>query len=158
MQPVKLLASLAHQASALFHCDAVQAAGRVALDVSSTEINLLSVSAHKMHGPKEVGALYVRKGARFSPLIFGGRQEFGRRAGTQNVAGIVGFGVAADLASNCSSGEAQRIAKMRLRTSFRGRVNQKCSLLAGSHRYRGPDTLAAPTGTGTGVNDKAPGR
>src|SRR6266567_397570 len=76
--PVALLASMAHEAGALFHCDAVQAAGKVAIDVHAAEIDMLSISAHKMHGPKGAGALYVRNGVRFAPLVHGGRQERGR--------------------------------------------------------------------------------
>ncbi|MDT8854291.1 cysteine desulfurase NifS [Paracoccaceae bacterium Fryx2] len=96
--PVEGLAELAHRAGALFHSDAVQAAGKVAIDLRCTDIDLLSVSAHKLHGPKGVGALYVRKGVPFQPLLRGGHQERGRRAGTLNVPGIAGFGRAADLA------------------------------------------------------------
>jgi cysteine desulfurase len=96
--PVAELAALAHEAGALFHTDAVQAAGRVALNVKAAGIDMLSLSAHKLHGPKGIGALYVRKGVRFAPLIRGGKQERGRRAGTENVPGIVGFGKAAELA------------------------------------------------------------
>ena len=96
--PVAELAALAHEAGALFHTDAVQAAGRVSLDVQAAGIDMLSLSAHKLHGPKGIGALYVRKGVRFAPLIRGGKQERGRRAGTENVPGIVGFGKAAEAA------------------------------------------------------------
>jgi cysteine desulfurase len=98
LQPVDELSRIAHKAGALFHSDAVQTAGRIVLDVQSTAIDFLSVSAHKLHGPQGVGALYVRKGTPFAPLIRGGRQERGRRAGSENVAGIAGFGKAAELA------------------------------------------------------------
>lgn len=97
--PVELLAGMAHAAGALFHSDAVQAVGRVTIDLKSTEIDMLSLSGHKLHGPKGVGALYVRKGIKFKPLIFGGPQERRRRAGTENVPGIVGLGRAAALAA-----------------------------------------------------------
>jgi len=72
--PVEMLTSIAHSAGALFHCDAVQAAGRVEMNVSKTEIDMLSISAHKMHGPKGIGAIYVRNGVKLAPLIYGGRQ------------------------------------------------------------------------------------
>ncbi len=111
--PVALLASMAHEAGALFHCDAVQAAGKVAIDVHAAEIDMLSISAHKMHGPKGAGALYVRNGVRFAPLVHGGRQERGRRAGTENTAAIVGFGVAAELAAQALPREMSRIALLR---------------------------------------------
>ncbi len=81
-----------------FHVDAVQAAGKIPLRVAELPIDFLSISAHKLHGPKGVGALYVRRGARFEPWSVGGSQERDRRAGTENVAGIVGFGRAAELA------------------------------------------------------------
>ncbi|EEW25364.1 cysteine desulfurase NifS [Rhodobacter ferrooxidans] len=97
--PIEGLAELAHQAGALFHTDAVQAAGKCPLDLAASGVDMASVSAHKLHGPKGVGALYLRKGTRFQPLLRGGKQERGRRAGTLNVPGIVGFGAAADLVS-----------------------------------------------------------
>ena len=111
--PVAELAALAHEAGALFHTDAVQAMGRVHVDVKSTVIDLLSLSAHKLHGPKGIGALYVRKGVRFHPLIRGGKQERGRRAGTENVPGIVGLGKAAELVLAYPSGQALRVGALR---------------------------------------------
>jgi cysteine desulfurase len=97
--PVALLAELAHKAGALFHTDAVQAVGKHPIDLQSTSIDMLSLSAHKLHGPKGVGALYLRKGTPFQPLILGGKQERGRRGGTENVPGIAGLGQAARLAT-----------------------------------------------------------
>lgn len=111
--PVELLASMAHSADALFHCDAVQAAGRVAIDVATSAIDLLSISAHKMHGPKGIGALYVRHGVKLAPMIHGGRQERGRRAGTENTPAIVGFGVAAEIAAQAMSWDMPRISALR---------------------------------------------
>jgi cysteine desulfurase len=111
--PVEMLASMAHSAGALFHCDAVQAAGRVEMNVSKTEIDMLSISAHKMHGPKGIGALYVRNGVKLAPLIYGGRQERGRRAGTENTPAIVGFGVAAKLADQELQHDMNRISLLR---------------------------------------------
>jgi cysteine desulfurase len=111
--PVIELAHEAHEAGALFHCDAVQAAGKVAIRAQSTEIDMLSVSAHKMQGPKGVGALYVRSGTRLAALLRGGKQERGRRAGTENTAAIVGFGVAADLANQALRYEMPRVAALR---------------------------------------------
>jgi cysteine desulfurase len=111
--PVEMLASMAHSAGALFHCDAVQAAGRVEMNVSKTEIDMLSISAHKMHGPKGIGALYVRNGVKLAQLIYGGRQERGRRAGTENTPAIVGFGVAAKLAVQELQHDMNRISLLR---------------------------------------------
>jgi cysteine desulfurase len=111
--PVEMLASMAHAAGALFHCDAVQAAGRVEMNVDEAEIDMLSISAHKMHGPKGIGALYVRNGVKLAPLIYGGRQERGRRAGTENTPAIVGFGVAAKLAAQELQHDMHRISLLR---------------------------------------------
>lgn len=96
--PVEGLAEIARAAGALFHTDAVQAAGKLPISLRGTDIDMLSLSAHKLHGPKGIGALYVRKGVPFQPLLRGGKQERGRRAGTENTPGIVGFGAAAELA------------------------------------------------------------
>jgi cysteine desulfurase len=95
---VEQLARCAHEAGALFHTDAVQAVGRVPIALAASEVDLLSLSAHKLHGPKGVGALYVRSGLRLAPLFRGGKQEHGRRAGTENVPGVVGLGRSAELA------------------------------------------------------------
>lgn len=111
--PVIELAHEAHEAGALFHCDAVQAAGKVAIRAQSTEIDMLSISAHKLHGPKGVGVLYLRGGARLASFLRGGKQERGRRAGTENTAAIVGFGIAADLANQALRYEMPRVAALR---------------------------------------------
>lgn len=111
--PVQLLARIAHEAGALFHSDAVQAAGKIPINAHHAEIDMLSVSAHKLHGPKGAGALYVRHGLRFAPLLYGGRQERGRRAGTENTAAIAGFGLAAELAAQALREEMPRIALLR---------------------------------------------
>jgi len=98
IQPVAELAALARARGALVHCDAVQAPGRIAFDVSTLGVDMLSLSAHKFGGSKGVGALYLRAGVDLQALVIGGGQERGHRAGTENVVGIVGFGVAAHLA------------------------------------------------------------
>ncbi len=95
LQPVPEAAAHAHERGALVHCDAVPAAGKVVIDVDALDVDLLTLSAHKIYGPKGVGCLYVRRGAPLSPLVTGGSQERNRRAGTVNVAGVVGFGAAA---------------------------------------------------------------
>jgi len=96
--PIEKIAEMCHGQGVMFHTDAVQATGKIPMRLRDTAINFLSLSAHKFHGPKGVGALYVSRGTRFSPLIAGGGQESGRRGGTENVASIVGLGKAAEQA------------------------------------------------------------
>ena len=100
IHPIKELAAISKKHGVLFHTDAVQALGNVPIDVKDLGVDFLSMSAHKLYGPKGVGGLYIRRGAKLGTLIFGGGQESGKRAGTENVAGIVGFGKAAELAMN----------------------------------------------------------
>jgi cysteine desulfurase len=98
LQPIEEIGKIAHENGIIFHTDAVQTFGKVEIDVEKQNIDLLSVSSHKINGPKGVGAIYIKKGIRLIPLIHGGGQEKGIRSGTENVAGIVGFGKAAELA------------------------------------------------------------
>ena len=98
IMPIKELCHIAHERGALFHTDAVQAVGKIKVDVKDLDVDLLSLSGHKLHGPKGVGTLYVKKGVKLEPLIHGGEQEAGLRAGTENVPAIVGLGKAAELA------------------------------------------------------------
>jgi cysteine desulfurase NifS len=98
IMPVKELVQIAHQHGAVFHTDAVQAVGKIKVDVAELDVDLLSLSAHKFHGPKGIGALYVKKGIELEPVIHGGGQEAGLRAGTENVASIAGLGKAAEIA------------------------------------------------------------
>ncbi len=98
VEPVEALSAIAKKHGILFHTDGVQALGNVPIDVKKMGVDMMSLSAHKIYGPKGVGALYVRKGLRISNYLYGGAQEAGRRAGTENLAGIVGFGKAAQLA------------------------------------------------------------
>lgn len=110
---VATLADLAHQAGALFHTDAVQAVGKLPIDLKSTAINMLSLSGHKFHAPKGIGALYLRRGTPFVPLLRGGRQERNRRAGTENIPAIVGLGNAAELASTELLENEKRMRRLR---------------------------------------------
>lgn len=111
--PVEQLAVLAHAAGALFHTDAVQAAGKIPINLKATEIDMLSLSGHKLHGPKGIGALYVRKGTKFKPLIRGGHQERGRRGGTENAPAIIGLGKAAQLSIRHLDEERTRVGMLR---------------------------------------------
>jgi len=113
LQPIAELAHIARAHGALFHTDAVQAAGKVPLDVNKLGVDLLSLSAHKLHGPKGIGALYVRRGVSLNPIVFGGGQERGLRSATENVAGIVGLGTAAALAREEMAAEAARLGAWR---------------------------------------------
>ncbi len=98
IQPIREMGKVCRERGILFHTDGVQAAGHIPLDVKDLPIDLMTMAAHKMYGPKGVGALFVRKGVRILPLVHGGGQEFGLRSGTENTAGLVGFGAAAELA------------------------------------------------------------
>lgn len=113
IQPVRELAALAHARGALFHTDAVQAATFVPIDVDELGVDMLTLSAHKYYGPKGVGALYVRSGTPLAPIVHGGSQEFSLRAGTENVAGIVGFARALELAIAEAPVERPRVAALR---------------------------------------------
>jgi cysteine desulfurase len=113
IQPVHELAEVTRRHGALFHTDAVQAAGKVPIDVTRTPIDLLSLSAHKIHGPKGMGALYVRSGVDLQPIVFGGGQERGLRSATENVPGIVGFGRAAHIARTEMGAETARVVRLR---------------------------------------------
>ncbi|MBR0962387.1 cysteine desulfurase NifS [Bradyrhizobium japonicum] len=137
--PVEFLAKMARSAGALFHTDAVQAVGRIPINLSATEIDMLSLSGHKLHGPKGIGALYVRKGTKFSPLILGGPQERRRRAGTENVPGIVGFGKAAELAATQFERERARIAARRDRME-QGILQLGQCIVLGDVKSRLPNT------------------
>jgi cysteine desulfurase len=124
-----------------FHVDAVQAAGKVAVDVKKRPIDLLTISAHKFHGPKGVGALYVRRGIPFRPFLIGGHQERGRRGGTENVAGVVGMGKAAELALSGMAADEPRMAQLRDR--LERSLLQSCpdSRINGHRERRLPNTL-----------------
>ena len=141
MFPVVEIAEIAAGHGALMHTDAVQAVGKVPINLSKTNINFLSLSGHKLHAPKGIGALYIKKGTRFSPFMIGGHQESSRRGGTENVPGIVGLGEAARLAMNNFNEENTRVKKMRdrLQQGLLEKVSQ--ARVNGHHESRLPNTL-----------------
>ena len=111
--PVEKMAEMAHAEGVMFHTDAVQAVGKIPMDLKNTNIDMLSVSGHKLHAPKGIGVLYLRRGVRFRPLLRGGHQERGRRAGTENTASIVALGKAAEQALQHMEFENTEVKKMR---------------------------------------------
>jgi cysteine desulfurase len=135
LQPVVEAAALAHAAGALFHCDAIQAAGRVVLDAGKLGADLMALSAHKFYGPKGVGVLYVKRGTRLEPWLRGGGQEKNRRAGTENVPGIIATGVAAEIARQLLDTEPSRLA------ALRERLEARLLALPGAHRNGSAERL-----------------
>ncbi len=135
LQPIAELGRIAHSTGALFHTDAVQAGGKLPLDLRSLPVDLLSLSAHKLYGPKGVGALYVRKGTELAPIIYGGGQERGLRSATENVAGIVGFGCAAELARTSMTGETVELVALQDRL-IEGLFSGQLPAYLIGHRYR----------------------
>jgi len=113
IEPIAEIAKIAREEEIYFHSDAVQTVGHIPVNVNELGVDLLSMSAHKFYGPKGVGALYVRKGTKLTPFMHGGEQEKRRRAGTENVPGIVGFGKAAELAQQDMNQEAERLTSLR---------------------------------------------
>jgi cysteine desulfurase len=141
LQPVEEIGAIAADADVYFHTDAVQAVGKVPTDVKSIGCDLLSISGHKLHAPQGVGALYVRKGTILQSMMLGGRHERSRRAGTENVAGIVGLGKAAELAqTSLQNGGTERIAAMRDRLEHALLQQVEASGVNGAGTRRVPNT------------------
>jgi cysteine desulfurase len=138
--PIEQIAELVESKGSVFHTDAVQAVGKIPLNLAKSNIDLLSLSGHKLHAPKGVGVLYVRKGTRLSPFMLGGHQEAGRRAGTENVPGIVGLGKACELAAKNIKEENERVKK--LRDKLENAILKNCpdSMLNGDKKNRLPNT------------------
>ena len=141
VNPVAEIGTIARERGVLFHTDAVQSVGKIPVDVQAMEIDLLSLSAHKFYGPKGVGALYIRRGTRMHHLILGGSHERNRRAGTENVPGIVGLGTAAALASERMDADTRHLHQLTLRLE-RGLQDR----IRGIHintdpKHRAPGTL-----------------
>jgi cysteine desulfurase len=140
IQPIAELAAIAHEHGAVFHTDAVQSVGKIPVDVRALGVDLLSLSAHKFYGPKGVGALWIRRGTRLVQFATGGRQERNRRAGTENMPGILGMGVAAALARRHMAVEGPRLTALRdrLEQGVLGTVSR--TMLNGAREPRVPNT------------------
>lgn len=139
--PIKKIAAVCQEKNVPLHVDATQAAGKIPIDLAKVPVNLLSISGHKLHAPKGIGALYVRRGTKITPLFYGGHQERSRRAGTENVASIVGLGKACALAqARLNNGTAERIGA--LRNQFEATLSQKFPWLRinGKENQRLPNT------------------
>ena len=140
IQPIAELARIVHERGALFHTDAVQSAGKIPVNVKALGADMLALSAHKFYGPKGVGALWIRRGVRVLPLLTGGRQERSRRAGTENVAGIVGMGVAARAAAAKMGDEGRRLTGLRDRLEMGILRGVPGTAVNGSAEARVPNT------------------
>jgi len=139
--PIEEIAGIVQEHGVVFHCDAVQAAGKIPIDLSRSSIDLLSLSGHKLHAPKGVGALYIRRGTRIRPFLIGGHQEGNRRGGTENVASIVGMGKAAQLAGKMIGEENTRVKALRDRLHQGILDRLPDSLLNGHADARLPNTV-----------------
>jgi len=140
MFPIDKIARICADKGVTFHTDAVQAVGKIPMNLADSNIDLLSISGHKLHAPKGVGVLYVRKGTRLQPFMLGGHQEGGKRAGTENVPGIIGLGKACELAAQNIKEENQRVK--RLRDKLENALLAKCpgARLNGDRQHRLPNT------------------
>lgn len=135
IEPVQEIAKIARERGIYFHTDAVQTAGKVPIDVKESGIDMLSLSGHKLYGPKGIGALYVRKGVKISPLIHGGHHERNRRAGTENVPGIVGLGKACEIASKEMANEEKRLRELRDKL-YKGLNERIDDIILNGHPHR----------------------
>ncbi len=138
--PIEEIAEKVHGHGAVFHTDAVQAVGKLPIDLGNSHVDMLSLSGHKLHGPKGIGALYVRRGTKFAPFLLGGHQEHGRRGGTENVASIVGLGKAAELAARYMQEENSKVRALRdkLEKSLLEKI--PASMVNGDTQNRLPNT------------------
>lgn len=139
IQSIKEMVQIAREKNVIFHTDAVQAVGKIPVDVKELGVDLLSISSHKINGPKGVGALYIRNGVKISPLILGGGQENGLRSGTENVASIVGFGTACELAKNNMSENSIHLKKLTSKLTTRILQEIPATTLNGHPNMRTPN-------------------
>jgi len=140
--PLEKAAEMARSRDILFHTDAVQAVGKIPIDLHRTAIDMLSLSGHKLHAPKGIGALYVRKGTKFSTFLIGGHQEKGRRGGTENTAGIIGLGKACELAARNMELENTRVKELRDKLESGLLSHIPNSRVNGDRGYRLPNTTS----------------
>ncbi|MFP4532815.1 MAG: cysteine desulfurase NifS [Desulfobacterales bacterium] len=140
--PIQEIADRLRSQGIVFHTDAVQAVGKIPVDVGRTGVDMLSLSGHKLHAPKGIAALYVRKGTRFAPFLIGGHQERGRRGGTENTPGIIGLGKAAELAGEHLQDDMARVKSLRNRLESAILENIPNVLLNGDKNRRLPNTLS----------------
>jgi len=140
--PIEEIGNIVKAKGALFHCDAVQAAGKIPIDLSKSTIDMLSLSGHKLHAPKGIGILYVKKGTKFRPFLLGGHQESGRRAGTENVPYIVGIGKAYELAGRNIEEENTRVKYLRDKLEENILNTIPKTILNGHRENRLPNTLS----------------
>jgi cysteine desulfurase len=140
--PIEEIAEMVKSRGAIFHCDAVQAVGKIPVDVKQVNIDLMSISGHKLHAPKGIGVLYIRKGTYFVPLLMGGHQEQGRRGGTENVPYIVGLGKAAELALDNLEAEQKRVKALRDRLENELLEKALDASVNGDRAHRLPNTTS----------------
>ena len=142
VEPIAELAAIAHRHGALMHSDCAQSLGKIAVDVDQLQVDLLSIAGHKLYAPKGVGALYVRRGVELPPLIYGAGHEAGRRAGTENVLGVVGLGAACELARAALAAEGERLRGLRDRLQEELQRRFPELVVHGHPQLRLPNTLS----------------
>jgi cysteine desulfurase len=140
--PIREIGEMVRDRGIVFHTDAVQAAGKIPVDVKADGVDMLSLSGHKIHAPKGVGVLYVRKGTKFSPFLIGGHQEHGRRGGTENVASIIGLGKACELARNHFTNDMVRVQQLREKLEFGLLEKIPNAIVNGDRENRLPNTTS----------------
>jgi cysteine desulfurase len=140
--PIEEIAQMVREMGIVFHTDAVQAAGKIPIDMGQIPVDMLSLSGHKLHAPKGIGALYVRKGTKFSPFLIGGHQEGGRRGGTENVASIIGLGKACELALEHLGEENERVKSLRDKLENGILKGIPSAMVNGEREHRLPNTTS----------------
>ncbi|HUV78835.1 MAG TPA: cysteine desulfurase NifS [Desulfobacterales bacterium] len=140
--PIEKISKVVREKGIVFHTDAVQAVGKIPIDLKTMDVDMLSISGHKLHGPKGVGALYVRRGTKYTPFMIGGHQEKGRRGGTENVASLIGLGKAAELAAAHLSNNNNQVKQLRdkLENEILKRVPN--TIINGDRNHRLPNTTS----------------